>query len=353
MRLTKSQKLIYDMERFVGEGRISIICGSMLMIGNKTIEQMQKAVNEIYRINEGLRTRIVEDERGVNQEISPYCEKEHEVLRFETKEELDSYAENYAKISLDLYGELCETKIIVLPDKYGVLVKLHHLVGDAWTLALLGNQFNELINGKVPEVYSYQDHIAEEEKYIQSKRYEKDKKFFLEQFEKCTEPVWLSEDRRETYSAERKTFVIEKEEAKKILDYIEQKNTSAFMLFTTAVAVYMNRIKMNVERFYIGTAVLNRGTVKEKNTAGMFVNTAPILIELDNTKSFSENRDAVETSAFSVLRHQKFNYGDVLTNVRKEYGFSEKLFDVMLSYQNATVTGESVETTWYSCGMQT
>ena len=50
---------------------------------------------------------------------------------------------------------------------------------------------------------------------------------------------------------------------------------------------------------------------------------------------------------------QKFNYGDILTGIRKEYGFSEKLFDVMLSYQNATVTGEETETTWYSCGMQT
>ncbi|MDY2595248.1 MAG: amino acid adenylation domain-containing protein [Oliverpabstia sp.] len=351
--LTRSQKLVYEMEKYVGDGRISIICGSMLSAGNETVEQMQKAVNKIYCLNHVLRTRIVVDERGVNQEIYPYYEKEYEVLRFKSKEELDFYAESYAKVSLDLYGELCETKIIQLPDQYGVLIKLHHLIGDAWTLALLGNQFNALIHGIVPEVYPYQEHIEDEDKYTQSKRYEKDKKFFLEQFTKCTEPIWLSEDRKETYSAKRETFIIEKEEAKKISDYVAQKNTSAFMMFTAALSVYMNRIKMNAERFYIGTAVLNRSTVKEKNTAGMFVNTAPILIELDNAKSFAENMNAIEVSAFSVLRHQKFNYGDVLTNIRKEYGFSEKLFDVMLSYQNATVTGELVETTWYSCGMQT
>ena len=351
--LTRSQKLVYEMEKYVGDGRISIICGSMLSAGNETVEQMQKAVNKIYCLNHVLRTRIVVDERGVNQEIYPYYEKEYEVLRFKSKEELDFYAESYAKVSLDLYGELCETKIIQLPDQYGVLIKLHHLIGDAWTLALLGNQFNALIHGIVPEVYPYQEHIEDEDKYTQSKRYEKDKKFFLEQFTKCTEPIWLSEDRKETYSAKRETFIIEKEEAKKISDYVAQKNTSAFMMFTAALSVYMNRIKMNAERYYIGTAVLNRSTVKEKNTAGMFVNTAPILIELDNAKSFAENMNAIEVSAFSVLRHQKFNYGDVLTNIRKEYGFSEKLFDVMLSYQNATVTGELVETTWYSCRMQT
>lgn len=117
MRLTKSQKLIYDMEKYVGEGRISIICGSMMLAGKKTIGEMQKAVNEIYRINDSLRTRIIEDETGVHQEINSYHEKEYEVLRFKTKKELDVYAENYAKVSLDLYGELCETKIIVLPDQ--------------------------------------------------------------------------------------------------------------------------------------------------------------------------------------------------------------------------------------------
>ncbi|MGN0404094.1 MAG: amino acid adenylation domain-containing protein [Bariatricus sp.] len=353
MRLSKSQKLVYDMEKYAGESSISIICGSMLLKENTPIEQMQKAVNEIYRLNDGLRIHIVEDENGVYQEITPYYERKHEVLRFETKEELDEYAEHYAKIPIDLYGALCETKIIILPDRCGVLVKLHHLVGDAWTLALLGNQLTDLLHGATPEAYSYMDHIEEEEKYIRSKRYEKDRQFFLEQFRKCTEPVWLSEDRSETFSAKRKTFVIDKEEVKKLIAYIEKENTSAFMLFTSAVAAYINRVRMNADRFYIGTAVLNRSTAKEKNTAGMFVNTAPVLVELDNTKSFADNRSKIEESAFGVLRHQKFNYGEVLANIRKEFGFGEKLFDVMLSYQNATVTGESIETTWYSCGMQT
>ena len=57
-------------------------------------------------------------------------------------------------------------------------------------------------------------------------------------------------------------------------------------------------------------------------------------------------------TVFSAFRHKKFNYGDVLSAIRKEYRFSEKLYDVMLSYQNATITGGDCETTWYHCGMQ-
>ena len=146
--------------------------------------------------------------------------------------------------------------------------------------------------------------------------------------------------------------MIDKEQTSIINTYAQQKGTSAFMLFTAALSTYMNRIKMNAEKFYIGTAVLNRSGVKENNTVGMFVNTAPMLMELDNTKSFAENLSAIEGTAFSVFRHQKYNYGDVLSTIRKEFNFTQKLYDIMISYQNATVTGADIETTWYHSGSQ-
>ena len=208
------------------------------------------------------------------------------------------------------------------------------------------------MNGEGVETYSYADYVESENAYIQSKRYEKDKAFFVEQFKKCDEVTYLSEKQNESLNAYRKTFVIGKEQTSLINAYAQQNGTSAFMLFTAALATYMNRVKMNAEKFYIGTAVLNRSGVKENNTVGMFVNTAPMLMELDNNKSFAENLSAIEDTAFSVFRHQKYNYGDVLSTIRKEFEFTEKLYDVMISYQNATVTGADIETTWYHSGSQ-
>lgn len=44
--LSKSQKLIYDLEKYAG-GAISIICGSMLLCGKQDTKTLQKAVNEL------------------------------------------------------------------------------------------------------------------------------------------------------------------------------------------------------------------------------------------------------------------------------------------------------------------
>jgi len=351
MHLTKPQKLIYDMERFSG-GAIAIICGSMLISGEKNLSALKAAVNELYRRNDALRIRITENGGEVTQAVADYSEQEINVLCFENKAELDCYAQSYAQIPFDLQGALCQINIVTLPGQYGLLVKLHHLIGDAWTLALLGTQFNKLLKGEDVVSYSYADYVESENSYLQSRRYGKDRDFFLSQFKRCDEVTYLSEKQNKTLLACRKTFVIDSKKTSLINTYVQRKGTSAFMLFTAALSAYINRTKMNTEKFYIGTAVLNRSGVKENNTAGMFVNTAPMLIELDNAKTFAENLSAIEETAFSVFRHQKYNYGDVLSAIRNEFNFTEKLYDVMISYQNATVTGANIETTWYHSGSQ-
>ena len=351
MNLTKPQKLIYDMEKFSG-GAISVICGSMLVCGKKDISEIKRAVNEIYRLNNALRIRISECDGEVSQNICEYAEQDIPVFCFDDKAELDRYAESYAKVAVDLYGKLCEINIVILPRQYGLLVKMHHIVGDAWTLALMGTQFNALMNGEDVQAYSYTDYVESEKAYVDGKRYAKDREFFVEQFKKCDEVTYLNEKQASSLSAGRKTFVIDAEQTRVLNAYAKANNTSAFMLFTAALSAHVNRTKMNAEKFYIGTAVLNRSGAKEKNTMGMFINTVPMLIELDNSKSFADNLATIEETAFSVFRHQKYNYGDVLASIRKECNFTEKLYDVMISYQNATIASEDVETTWYHCGEQ-
>ena len=351
MNLPKPQKLIYDMEKFAG-GAIAVLCGCMLTNGKRNLSELKQAIKKIYQHNDALRIRINDTGSEVCQYVTEYKEQDVKVLYFENKVQMDAYAENYAKIPLDFCGNLCEINLVVLPDKYGILVKLHHIIGDAWTSSLIGTQFNKILNGDTVESESYIDYIKRENTYLQSKRYKLDEAFFIDQFEKCNDVIYISEKQSSRLTARRKTFVIDSQKTQLITSYARENAVSVFMIFTAALAVYMNRTKMNVEKFYIGTAVLNRNNAREKNTMGMFVNTVPMLIELDNAQSFAENLSAMEQTAFSVFRHQKYNYGDMLATIRKDYGFSEKLYDVIISYQNAMVAGADCDTTWYHSGEQ-
>ena len=351
MNLTKPQKLIYEMEKFHG-GAISVVAGSMLISGKIDSVKISNAVNQLLKNNDVLRTRIIEKGNNATQEVVNFKEQDFEILEFQTEDEFKNYAKEKAGEPLILTGSLCDIKIIVLPEKFGIFARLHHIISDAWTLSLMGTQFNKIMCCEAFEAFSYTGYIEAEESYTNSKRYEKDKEFFIEQFKKCDEATFLNEKQTSTLKAERKTFVISKEKAEIIRVFAKNNSTSEFLLFLNALSSYINRTKLNKEKFYIGTAVLNRSNFKEKNTMGMFINTVPLLIELENEKSFKENLESIEKTVFSVFRHQKFNYGDVLKTLRQEFDFQEKLYDVMLSYQNATVEGERFETEWYHCGSQ-
>lgn len=98
LRLTKPQRLIYDMEKFHG-GSISVICGSIVTQTEYPATVLTAAVNELYRLNDALRIRISETDSGPMQEIEEYARREVKVLRFESKAELDAYANQYAKVS--------------------------------------------------------------------------------------------------------------------------------------------------------------------------------------------------------------------------------------------------------------
>jgi len=354
LELTKPQKLIYDMEKFAG-GSIATVCGSVVIKGEKDIEMLSNAVNEIYRLNDALRIKITEIDGVPYQNITEYKKQEINVLRFKDKAELNNYAENFAREPVNFYGSLCHMQIIVLDNAYGILVKLHHIISDAWTLALIGSQFNSILKGETPETYSYLDYVSSEQKYLESKRYQKDKDYYIEQFKKCDETTYLSDKQVQSYIAERKTFIVDREKTSKITAYANDNNTSLFMLLMTALGVYINRIKMNQEKFYVGTAVLNRNGLAEQNTMGMFIDTVPVLFEIENNSTFKENLDKFSENMMTMLRHQKFNYGDVLKTLRSEFDFTGNLYDVMLSYQNAKMTGmeDDFESTWYHCGMQT
>ena len=301
MRLSKSQQLIYEMEKYAG-GSIAVVCGSVLFDGIADVETLLRSTKELYHLNDVLRLRIAETGEELEQTILDVYDAVIPVLRFETKAELDQYAEKYATEPVALRGSLCELSVVVLPGKYGVLAKLHHLISDAWTLVLLAYQFSALVRGEAPTAYSYAEHIQKEQDYLRSERYEKDLAFFLEQFRQCEDVTYLCRRQSGSFSASRKSVLIDREEAEAITEYCKAHEISVFSLFMTVLATYINRTNMNVEHFFIGTAVLNRTGVREKNTAGMFINTVPVMADLQNEGSFAENLDRMYRCGRSRLR---------------------------------------------------
>lgn len=69
--LSKPQKSIYNMEKYTS-GAIANICCSMLRVGTTDRERLENAVNVLYRLNDNLRTQIIETANGTKQVVLDY-----------------------------------------------------------------------------------------------------------------------------------------------------------------------------------------------------------------------------------------------------------------------------------------
>ena len=384
--LLDSQRLMYYGDK-KGVGQACLLCGSMLLPQKASLDDLQKAANEVFRINAGLRTRFIEKDGKVYQEYKAFSERKIEIKHFDSKDSLDKWARVYATIPLKLdirtegkglpkslwktakpstkliinivrhkigmffirlkYGMLkrkpacCEIILLDLPDSSGAIVKMHHVISDAWSMVLVANQFLQIMNGEAPQAYDFKEHIENEVAYVQRKSYYKDKEFVDAWLNKCTQKTWVWSYPYTSLSASRRTVALDKKISTQIRQYADAHSLTPYTIFLSATCIYMWR-KMNKDTFFVGSVLLNRTGFREKNTVGMFVKATPLLVEINENDSFSEVLSKIRDISFSGLRHHR---GYTIPLDKRN-----SLYDVWVSYQNAVFeAGLSAEFTQYYC----
>ena len=332
--LTDEQRYMYD-EQIRGFGMALTLSGSAVFKGSQSIEELEKAANEVIRINEGIRVRVTTDEQGEPvQFVAPYVERSFKVKEFGSKEELDRFgSEEWALMPLEFGpdNELFDMQIVMLPDSYGALIRAHHIISDAWTLFLVCSQFIKILNGETVKAYPYRDFIENAIKYKQSSRFKKDLEFFAEQ--EKTLPVSTHLSTEPIFSLEKhcRAYELSKEEVALVRDYALTHKVAEANIFSTAVCIWMSKM-LGMEDFYVGITALNRAGIREKNTVGAFALGVANRICIKPDESFEAGINAVSLSRLSGYRHQKAGMS--------YYVNGKEPYDIWISYQTASFDGD-------------
>lgn len=67
----------------------------------------------------------------------------------------------------------------------------------------------------------------------------------------------------------------------------------------------------------------------------MFISTVPLKLCYNSQTTFEDFVKSVSLTQMSVFRHQKYPYAKLLESLKKKYNFTQNLYEVALSYQNA------------------
>ena len=332
--LTDEQRYMYD-EQLKGFGMSLTLSGSAVFKGSQSIEKLEHVANEVIRINEGIRVRVTTDKQGEPvQFVAPFEERSFKVKEFASIEELDKYGmEEWTLVPIDFGpdNELFDMQIVMLPDSYGMIIRVHHIISDAWTLFLICNQFIKILNGEKVKTYPFRDFVENAINYKQSSRFIKDLEFFAEQEKTLPVSTYLSPEPLLSFERHCRSYEMSKEEVTLVRDYSLTHKVAEANLFSTAVCIWMSRM-LGREDFYVGTTAMNRAGIREKNTVGAFALGVANRICIKSEESFESAINAVSLSRLSGYRHQKAGMS--------YYANGKEPYDMWISYQTASFDGD-------------
>lgn len=335
--LTNPQKSIWYTEEAIYGTTISNICTSGIIYENVNLDLLKEAINLVVKQNDSFRIHIVKKEGNIKQYISDYKKFDIDVTQINNYAELKEIENEEASKKFDLIdSDLYRFKIVTLKDKFAcVILTANHIISDSWSMGITIQQIvknyhcllnNQSVNSSCP---SYIDYINSEKAYNSSSKFKKDKNYWNDVFKTIPEKVTIPSYKKNTisYKANRLSFDLDKHTVDAITNFCKIHKISILSFFMAVYSIYIWRIS-EIDDFVIGTPILNRTNVKEKNTMGMFVNTAPIRINNIDSVTFVELASSISEKMMGVLRHQKYSYNSILEDIK-----SQNLYSIMLSYQ--------------------
>ncbi len=356
--LTIAQQNIWNLQNYYEDSAISNICGAVFFKKVVDIEVLKEILNQIIERQSGLRLRLVNKEGKIKQYVKEYSRVDIAVKKFRCEEEFEQYARECAQTPIGLLEcDMYRLEIVRVENKVGVLAVLSHLVSDAWTFSILAKEMEQILhsleNGRQleEESYDYVQYIKKEEAYLMSEKYNEDNVFWKEKYRIKPSDSFIRAGRPQTerITTDRVSTKISKEMMVELNAFCDRNNISPAVCFETAWNIYLYKINSENETVTLGIPVLNRTKVSEKKTAGMFISTMPLTIDVSKQDNVELLAKKITKAHTEIFRHKQYPYSNILQGVREEHGIEKNLYDVMFSFQNAQADIDA-ELKWYSNG---
>ncbi|NEP57131.1 MAG: amino acid adenylation domain-containing protein [Symploca sp. SIO2G7] len=323
--------------------------------GNFTVAALEQAIAEIVRRHEVLRTcfQLVNDTPV--QVIDAGATVTLQVVDLQGIEEDEQSAQVKrlvileAQKSFDLnISPLLRVSLLRLDEQsYVLLVTMHHIVSDAWSMGIfiqeLSTLYQAFVSGEaspLPELpIQYADFGVWQQKWLSGEVYEAKINYWKQQLTDAPPLLELPTDRvRPPFQTSRgrsRKFQIDWDLAEKLKTLSQKSGTTLFMTLLAAFVSLLSRYS-GQDDILIGTPIANRNYQQIESLIGFFVNTLVLRTNLKGNPSFSELLTQVRQVALEAYAHQDVPFEQVVEALQPERNLSHSpLFQVMFAWQNA------------------
>lgn len=365
-KLTHPQKRIWYIDEINTNSPLHNIGGCLSIYKDIDVEFMKETINLIIKNNEGLRLRFTEKDGQPVQYVHEFQKENIDILDFSNYKNPQKEQETWSNELFKKCFNLDDSKLYyfaiykISEKEYGILLNIHHIISDGWSITLIQKQiceiYGKLINNEeicMEECYSYLDFIKEEDEYLNSERFIKNKNFWKYKFSDV--PEEFSYKTSNSLEGKRKCFNIDEELSSRIKKFADDKKCSLNTFFIAILLIYINKVTYKND-LVIGTPVFNRTNKDQKNMIGMFTSTIPFRFKLDNGLKIKDLIKLVNRELKLCFLNQKYPYDLLIKDLKLGKKGYDSLFKMCVNYYNSKYDNHineiDLEVKEYYCGNQ-
>jgi amino acid adenylation domain-containing protein len=339
--LSFGQERLWFLDQMQPGSPLRRIASDYQLIGPLDVPALEQSLNELVRRHEALRTTFsVLDGRPV-QTIAPTLALTLPIVDLRDLPESARRDEAQRLIAqgrqepFDLaQGPLLRTTLLQLQDEEHILLLcIHHIVTDGWSMGILRRELGVLYNAfsagepsPLPDLpIQYADYTLWQREWLQGEVLESQLGYWRKQLEGAPQSLELPTDRPrppvQTYQGGRRSLVIPERTTRALKALSQRENATLFMTMLAAFNVLLARLT-GQEDIVIGIPIAGRNRPQTEGLIGFFLNSLVLRTDLSGQPTFVELMRRVRATALAAYEHQDIPFEKLLAELQPERDLS-------------------------------
>ncbi|HJP94904.1 MAG TPA: amino acid adenylation domain-containing protein [Pyrinomonadaceae bacterium] len=322
--------------------------------GNLNVAALERSFNEIVRRHETLRSNFLSQEGQPVQVVAPARPLKLEVIDLQPLPEAERETEAHRLAMADAlcpfnlaHDALLRVTLLRLTDKeHVVLVTMHHIVSDGWSMGLLIKEvavcYATFSVGRPallePLPIQYGDFAVWQRDYLQGENLEQLLSYWRKQLAGLPTLELPTDHQRPAIQSLRGAYQVSELPSELIasIDALSRKEgVSTFMMLLAVFNTLLYRYTGQTD-IVVGTDAANRNRVETEGLIGFFLNHLVLRTDLSGEPTFLELLARVRGVSLGAFAHQDMPFDLLVKALKPKRDLSHTpLFQVLFVVQNA------------------
>jgi amino acid adenylation domain-containing protein len=352
--LSFAQQRLWFLDQLVPNNPFYNVPAALRLTGSLKFSALQQTFNEIVRRHEALRTTLAVVSGQPVQRIAAAFHLPINVvdLRNLPKESRQTEANRLtaqeAQRSFNLSNDLLlRVTLLQLDDaEYLLMLNMHHIVSDGWSIGVLIQELGALYTAFASEKPSplpalsiqYADFAKWQREWLQGEVLETQLAYWRQQLNGIS-MLNLPADRPrpaiQSYRGKRQFLQLPKQLSEALETLSQREGVTLFMTMLAAFKTLLYHYAQQ-EDIVVGSPIANRNRSEIEALIGFFVNSLVLRTDLSGNPTFRELLNRVKEVALGAYAHQDLPFEKLVEELHPDRALNQNpLFQVAFALQNA------------------